>query len=144
MVTESTFLIDYDKFRLFHLVEDVKSSNLARSHHRIEKTWFNKQFHSNQPRTIVQPHELEKQMSFPPTSTSDRTILNRIRGSIIGLALGDALGAPVEFLPREFLLEHPIKGLQSGGTWGLRKGQVNECDVRIHPSNQRILILVHR
>ena len=40
------------------------------------------------------------------------------------MSLGDALGAHVEFRPRDFLVEHPVTDLESGGTWGLEKGQV--------------------
>jgi hypothetical protein len=43
---------------------------------------------------------------------------------LIGLALGDALGAHVEFRPRQYLLSNPVKDLEGGGTWGLKKGQV--------------------
>jgi len=44
----------------------------------------------------------------------------------MGLVLGDALGAHVEFRPRQYLLEHPVRDLEGGGTWGLNKGQVNK------------------
>lgn len=44
---------------------------------------------------------------------------------MIGMALGDALGAHVEFRPRSFLEQHPVKDLEGGGTWGLKKGQVS-------------------
>ncbi|CAF3358600.1 unnamed protein product, partial [Rotaria sp. Silwood2] len=54
----------------------------------------------------------------------DKEVMNRVHGSMIGMALGDALGAPVEFRPRKYLLKNPIADLQSGGTWGLQKGQV--------------------
>ena len=43
---------------------------------------------------------------------------------MIGMALGDALGAHVEFKSPEYLLVHPVKDLHGGGTWGLSKGQV--------------------
>jgi hypothetical protein len=62
-------------------------------------------------------------MEDPPGST-DTNILDKIQGSLIGLALGDALGAHVEFRPRSYLIEHPVTDLEGGGTWGLRKGQV--------------------
>lgn len=45
-----------------------------------------------------------------------------------GLALGDALGAHVEFRPQSYLAEHPVTGLEGGGTWGLLKGQVKSLD----------------
>jgi len=48
---------------------------------------------------------------------------------LIGLALGDALGAHVEFRPRQYLLSNPVKDLEGGGTWGLKKGQV----LYLHP-----------
>jgi ADP-ribosylglycohydrolase len=51
-------------------------------------------------------------------------ILDKIQGSLIGMALGDALGAHVEFRPYQYLLANPVKDLEGGGTWGLRKGQV--------------------
>lgn len=54
----------------------------------------------------------------------DPKILDRVHGSMLGLALGDALGASVEFRPHAYLLDNPVKDLQSGGTWGLEKGQV--------------------
>jgi ADP-ribosyl-[dinitrogen reductase] hydrolase len=59
-----------------------------------------------------------------PPDPSDDDIVNRIKGSMIGMALGDALGAHVEFRPRNYLLEHPVEDLQGGGTWGLNIGQV--------------------
>ena len=62
-------------------------------------------------------------MDEPPGSI-DEWILNRIQGSMIGMALGDALGAHVEFRPHDYLLLHPVTDLGEGGTWGLSKGQV--------------------
>jgi ADP-ribosyl-[dinitrogen reductase] hydrolase len=59
-----------------------------------------------------------------PPNNYDKKILDRIQGSMIGMALGDALGAHVEFRPRDYLREHPVENLQGGGTWGLNKGQV--------------------
>lgn len=47
--------------------------------------------------------------------------LDRYRGSILGLAVGDALGAPVEFKrPGSF---EPVTDMTSGGAFGLRPGQ---------------------
>lgn len=46
--------------------------------------------------------------------------LERYRGSLLGLAIGDALGAPVEFkAPGTF---KPIVDFASGGTWRLQSG----------------------
>jgi ADP-ribosylglycohydrolase len=59
-----------------------------------------------------------------PSSSIDEDILNRIQGSIIGMALGDALGAHVEFRPHQYMVANPVKDLVGGGTWGLEKGQV--------------------
>jgi len=50
--------------------------------------------------------------------------LDRVQGSIIGMALGDAVGAHVEFRPQAFLEKNPVQDLRGGGTWGLEKGQV--------------------
>jgi ADP-ribosyl-[dinitrogen reductase] hydrolase len=59
----------------------------------------------------------------PPNQPQDHPIVDRIRGSLVGLAVGDALGASVEFRPRQYLVEHPVSDMMSGGTWGLRAGQ---------------------
>lgn len=89
-----------------------------------QKAWLNLQFQSKEPNRIKRPHELQSEMESPPIST-DRKVLNKIRGSLFALAIGDALGAAVEFRPREFLKQHPVSDYQGGGTWNLAKGQVN-------------------
>ena len=71
----------------------------------------------------MKPDELQSLMRDPPVSI-DEHILDRIQGSIIGMALGDALGAHVEFQSRQNLLTNPVTDLVGGGTWGLQKGQV--------------------
>lgn len=49
---------------------------------------------------------------------------NRVKAGLFGLCVGDALGVPVEFLPRHVLKEHPVTGMmgykvhnQPPGTW---------------------------
>ena len=46
---------------------------------------------------------------------------NRFRGCLIGLACGDALGAPVEFLPRGTF--PPVETLTGGGKFQLKAGE---------------------
>ena len=74
------------------------------------------------PHDRVLPHLIT--ITKPPkTQEPEGDIkLNRIRGSLLGLAVGDALGASVEFRPRQFLKSHPVQRMQSGGTWGLKAG----------------------
>ena len=68
-----------------------------------------------------------------PPGHIDKRILDRIRGSMIGMALGDAVGAHVEFRPRAYLVENPVTDLTGGGTWGLEKGQVPSAYINIVP-----------
>ena len=89
----------------------------------LDKRWLDLQYHDLQHESIKKPNEIENEMEDPPTK-SNQTILDRIQGSMIGMALGDALGAHVEFRPRNYLLQHPVTELQGGGTWGLAIGQV--------------------
>ena len=62
-------------------------------------------------------------MQSPP-ERMDEELSDRISGSMFGLAIGDALGAHVEFRPHDYLLQNPVTDLEAGGTWGLAKGQV--------------------
>ncbi|CAF3631748.1 unnamed protein product [Rotaria socialis] len=87
--------------------------------------WLNPKYHDNNQQTICKPNELESFLCNPPQPV-DRKLLNRILGSLIGLALGDALGAHVESKPHEYMIEHPVKELDGGGTWGLAKGQFTD------------------
>lgn len=61
--------------------------------------------------------------SPPQQSLAETDKIDRIKGSLLGLAIGDALGASVEFRPRQYLEKHPVSSMQSGGTWGLDKGK---------------------
>jgi hypothetical protein len=89
----------------------------------LDGHWLFPQYHDKEHVQIKKPDELESNMAPPPEKTDDK-ILDKINGSLIGLALGDALGAHVEFRPRQYLLEHPVTDLRPGGTWGLKQGQV--------------------
>ena len=51
----------------------------------------------------------------------NNTTKNRTVGSFIGLAIGDALGASVEFMPRDSF--EPVSRMRSGGPWQLKAGQ---------------------
>ncbi|CAF3407036.1 unnamed protein product [Rotaria socialis] len=57
------------------------------------------------------------------TNSQDATVLDRIKGSLVGLAVGDAVGASVEFRPRDYLVANPVHDMMSGGTWGLKAGK---------------------
>ncbi|CAF1108879.1 unnamed protein product [Rotaria sordida] len=61
-----------------------------------------------------------------PPDFNDEKVLDRIEGSMIGLAIGDALGAHVEFRSHQFLVEYPVTDFQAGGPWSLQKGQVKQ------------------
>ena len=40
-----------------------------------------------------------------------------VKSALLGLAVGDALGVPVEFLSRDELKENPVTGMRSYGSW---------------------------
>jgi ADP-ribosyl-[dinitrogen reductase] hydrolase len=73
------------------------------------------------PHQKILPHDIP--LVRPPRGSQDTATLERIIGSLVGLAVGDALGASVEFRPRQYLVEHPVHDMMAGGTWGLRAGQ---------------------
>lgn len=45
-----------------------------------------------------------------------------IHGAIVGHIIGDALGVPIEFFPRQKLLDHPITEMVGGGPRGYQAG----------------------
>jgi len=47
---------------------------------------------------------------------------NVIMASIVGFAVGDALGVPVEFASREKLSKNPVKGMVGNGTHNQKPG----------------------
>ncbi len=89
----------------------------------VGKRWFDLQYQDKMHQYIKKPDEIENEMDEPPVEI-DKNILDRIQGSIIGLALGDALGARVEYRPHQYLVANPVTDLEGGGIWGLKKGQV--------------------
>lgn len=48
--------------------------------------------------------------------------MERLKGGIIGLAVGDALGVPVEFTSREYLKQNPVDAMIGYGTYNLPPG----------------------
>lgn len=44
-----------------------------------------------------------------------RSFFQRVEGSVLGFAVGDALGVPAEFMSRDDLLVDPVKGMRGGG-----------------------------
>lgn len=73
------------------------------------------------PHDKILPGDIK--LVWPPSEPQDLDVHYRILGSLTGLAVGDALGASVEFRPRQYLVEHPVYDMMPGGTWGLRAGQ---------------------
>ena len=48
--------------------------------------------------------------------------INIIKGAVFGHVIGDAVGVPVEFVPREKLERHPVDRMLSNGTHNMPKG----------------------
>lgn len=46
-----------------------------------------------------------------------KSISELAEGALLGLAVGDALGVPVEFTSREERRRDPVTGMRAGGTW---------------------------
>ena len=108
-----------------HRAGETRTSSILQSQIlMLDKSWLDVQFHKGTTEKVIQPHELHDQLEKPPQEEIDDSIRARIWGSIVGLALGDAVGAHVEFRPRDYLIEHPVTDMRAGGTWGLEIGQV--------------------
>jgi len=57
-------------------------------------------------------------------SDQDARLIDRAQGALLGLAIGDALGAPVEFKPRGSF--PPVTDLRGGGPFNLEAGQFTD------------------
>lgn len=53
---------------------------------------------------------------------ASRDFESAVRGAIFGLAVGDALGVPAEFMSRDDLESAPVTGMRSGGAHGQEAG----------------------
>jgi len=93
-----------------------------------DKKWVDPQFHDDEKTQIKKPDELENEMEDPP-GPIDPQLLDKVQGSMIGMAIGDALGAHVEFRPYEYVKANPVTKMEGGGTWGLKEGQVVKFEI---------------
>ena len=66
---------------------------------------------------------LPKDYNLDSPLGGDLSGVDRFVGSLLGLSVGDALGACVEFRPRSYLLANPVGEMKGGGTWSLKAGQ---------------------
>ncbi len=57
-----------------------------------------------------------------PTEAEDLTKENRMKAGLLGLAVGDALGVPVEFVSRDVLENNPVSEMQGYGTYKVPEG----------------------
>ncbi|CAF2376590.1 unnamed protein product [Rotaria sp. Silwood2] len=73
------------------------------------------------PPNIVLPANIT--YTLPNFRPGDNQTFDRVVGSLVGLTIGDALGANVKHRPRQYLLSYPVRDMQSGGTQGLKAGQ---------------------
>lgn len=51
-----------------------------------------------------------------------KTTLNQIKSALFGIAVGDALGVPVEFYNRQTIINHPVTDMIGYGTYNLPAG----------------------
>ncbi|CAF3409793.1 unnamed protein product [Rotaria socialis] len=99
----------------------------SNQNNKKNKFWLDCHFHDVEQTSIMKPDELQiSSKDYAHLSSIDDNSLDRIQGSMFGLAIGDALGAHVEFRPRSFLVDSPVTDLKGGGTWGLQPGQFTD------------------
>ena len=55
-----------------------------------------------------------------------------VKTVILGHAVGDALGVPVEFWPREKLAQHPVKDMLGFGTLPVPQGSCQGSPVHVY------------
>ncbi|CAF1941544.1 unnamed protein product [Rotaria magnacalcarata] len=73
------------------------------------------------PPNIVLPGNIT--YTLPNFRPGDSQTFDRALGSLVGLTIGDALGASVKYRPRQYLISYPVRDMQAGGSQGLKAGQ---------------------
>ena len=62
-----------------------------------------------------------KVVSEPPPSSSTKAIKDRATGTLLGLAVGDAVGTTLEFMERDTY--RPLSDMIGGGPFNLKAGE---------------------
>ncbi|CAM4791332.1 unnamed protein product [Rotaria magnacalcarata] len=124
------FSIDQNRFNNDHIKRTFSLSEYERveklnDHYVSHKFWLDCLYHDYSKRLIMTPQDLEIKLRYPPTTVHYIT-LNRVKGSMFGMTLGDAVGTHIKFLPRQYLKEIPVRDLHEGRTWCLKKGQFTD------------------
>lgn len=78
-------------------------------------------FCATRPVCVYFSYQLVKPTSLYRVDQMKVSLAKRFRGSLLGLAVGDAMGAPVEFLPPGAF--EPVAELTSGGPSSVRVGE---------------------
>ena len=60
--------------------------------------------------------------------------MNKIKSALLGVAIGDALGVPVEFKPRSYLQKQPVKDMIGYGSHNQPLGTWSD-DSKVHYDN---------
>ncbi len=53
---------------------------------------------------------------------NETTTITEIKSALLGVAVGDALGVPVEFYSRQTITQNPVTGMIGYGTYNLPAG----------------------
>ncbi|CAF1264646.1 unnamed protein product [Adineta ricciae] len=114
--------LDLPRDRINRSAKNKSQQNHPMCQFHSDKFWLDRQNQYIDHQSTKIRNQLECEIQ-EPSGNIDQAILTRIQGSLIGLALGDALGTPAEYRTRHYLLEQPVTDLQAGGTWNLEKGQ---------------------
>lgn len=55
--------------------------------------------------------------------------MNKYRDALLGVAIGDALGVPVEFMSREAIAAEPVTGMREYGTHKQPMGTWSDAEI---------------
>src|SRR5690606_16378872 len=72
---------------------------------------------TNEQRSFVQKFYSRLMEKFRKNKNADTPVLNQVKSALYGVAVGDALGVPVEFKSREALRRNPVTDMIGYGTY---------------------------
>ena len=95
---------------------------MLKSRHKLKNGGFNMKGKVLSQNITETKARIIKAVKYTCEGKEDKIMLDKVKAVMIGHAVGDALGVPVEFASRLELDKSPVVDMEEGGTYNMPKG----------------------